>query len=109
MTARETAAYALMSFGVLVELVCCLGLLVLHGPYDRLHLTGPTTLGAVAIAIAILVREGFSLIADWALVLAAFLLVTSPLLAHATLRAARVAERGDWRLGSDEDVEVQER
>jgi multicomponent Na+:H+ antiporter subunit G len=84
-----------LAAGVAIEVLCCLGVLVMRGPYARLHFTAPAGLGALLIAIAILAREGFSLIGDKALLLAAFVLVSSPVLSHVTARAARIRASGD--------------
>ena len=67
----------------------------MRGAYARLHYTAPGGLGALLIAIAMVVRQGFSLIGDKALLLAVFVLVTSPVLSHVTARAARIRELGD--------------
>jgi monovalent cation/proton antiporter MnhG/PhaG subunit len=86
---------ALLIVGVAVELLCCLGVLVMRGPYARLHYTAPAGVGALLLAIAVLVRQGFSLIGDQALLLAVFVLVSAPVLTHVTARAARIRELGD--------------
>ena len=86
---------ALLIVGVAVELLCCLGVLVMRGPYARLHYTAPAGVGALLLAIAVLVRQGFSLIGDQALLLAVFVLVSAPVLSHVTARAARIRELGD--------------
>jgi len=109
MSAREIATIVLLGLGVLLELVACLGIVAMRGVYDRLHFTGLTTLGAAAIAAAVLVDDSFSMIGDKALLVAVFVLVTAPVLTHATARAARVSEHGDWRLRRDERVDVEER
>ena len=108
MSAREVVATVLLGLGVGIELVACLGVVAMRGVYDRLHYNGPAIVGALAIGAAVVVRESFSLIGNKALLLAVFFLATSPLLSHATGRAARLRERGDWRLGEDENVEVEE-
>ena len=86
---------ALLIAGVAVELLCCIGVLVMRGPYARLHYTAPAGIGALLVAVAVLVRQGFSLIGDQALLLAAFVLVTAPVLSHVTARAARIRALGD--------------
>lgn len=106
---RTITHEVLLCLGVACELLGCLGVLFLRGTLDRLHYTGPCVLGAVLIAAAIGVRDGLSLIFDKALLTAAFLLVTGPLLSHVTGRAARVAEHGDWRSGIGDEIEVEER
>lgn len=90
----DVVVAALLIAGVTLELFCVLGVVVMRGPLDRLHYTGPASVGVLLIAIAILAREGFSLIANKALLIAAFFLVTTPVLAHITARAARLRERG---------------
>ncbi len=102
---REIVVPVLLVSGVTLELACCLGVVVMRGPYDRLHYAGAASFGAVLIAAAVLAQEGFSLVGNKALLLAAFLLVSSPVLVHATGRAARIRERGDLRLAPSEEEE----
>jgi multicomponent Na+:H+ antiporter subunit G len=85
----------LLVAGVALELLCCLGVLVMRGAYARLHYTAPAGVGALLIAIAIVVRQGFSLIGNKALLVGVFVLVTAPVLSHVTARAARIRELGD--------------
>jgi multisubunit Na+/H+ antiporter MnhG subunit len=91
---RDALAIALLALGVAAEVFACLGMAAMRSAFDRLHYTGPSLLAAVALAGALLVREGFSFIADRALILAAIVLITSPVLVQAIARAARVGERG---------------
>jgi multicomponent Na+:H+ antiporter subunit G len=104
---RDAVVAGLLFGGVGLLLLSCLGVLVFDGIYDRLHFTGPAGLGAAAVAAAVLVRESFSLIGNKALFLGAFMLLTSPLLVHATARAARVREHGQWAPQPSERVEVE--
>jgi multicomponent Na+:H+ antiporter subunit G len=94
---RDALIAVLLAGGVGVELLCCVGVLVMRGAYARLHFGAPAGLGAVLLALAILVRQGFSLIGDKALLIGVFVLLTSPLLSHVTARAAhiRTPEAGD--------------
>jgi monovalent cation/proton antiporter MnhG/PhaG subunit len=105
MSATDAIVYALLAFAVAVELIACLGVSVMRGTYDRIHYLAPTSLGAILIAAAIWVREGPSIIALKATLIAAFLLIASPALAHVVARAARVHELGDWRGRPDEATE----
>jgi multisubunit Na+/H+ antiporter MnhG subunit len=106
---RDAAVYALLGLGVGLELLACGGILAMRNAYDRLHYVAPSTLGAVLIAAAVWVRDGPSFIGVKAALLAAFLLVASPALAHGTARAARINELGDWRRRRDEGIELEER
>jgi multicomponent Na+:H+ antiporter subunit G len=90
----------LLVVGVAIELFCCLGALVMRGAYARLHYGAPVGLGALLLALAIVFRQGFSLIGDKALLIAVFVLVSSPVLSHVTARAARIREHGDVVMGA---------
>ncbi len=93
----------LLILGVARELFCVLGVMVMRGAMVRLHYTGPASVGALAVAVAILIHEGFSLIANKGLLIAAFLILTTPVLAHVTARAARIRESGDLDSPAPED------
>ncbi|MFL5819229.1 MAG: monovalent cation/H(+) antiporter subunit G [Solirubrobacteraceae bacterium] len=101
MSLREIVAAALLVSGVALEVGCCLGVLVMRDPYDRLHYVAASAAGASLVAAAVTVAESFSLIADKALLAAGFVLLTGPVLVHATARAARVREHGEWRIPPD--------
>jgi multisubunit Na+/H+ antiporter MnhG subunit len=106
---RDALTGFLLATGVGLELLAVAGVAAMADVYDRLHFLAPSTLGAIAIATAILVREGPSLIGLKGATLALILVVTSPILVHATARVARIAERGDWRAATEEGVEVESR
>jgi monovalent cation/proton antiporter MnhG/PhaG subunit len=86
----------LLFAGVMVLLLCALGVLVMSSAYDRLHYASAAGWGTTLVALAILVRESLSLIADKALLTAVIVVVCGPVLAHATARAGRIRERGTW-------------
>ena len=65
--------------------------------YDRLHYVGVAGFGAFLIAVAIVVRESFSLIGDKALLVGVVLIVTGPILVQTTVRSFLIREHGDWR------------
>ncbi len=87
---RDALIAVLLVGGVSIELLCCMGVLVMQGAYARLHYGAPAGLGAVLLALAIVVRQGFSLIGDKALLIGVFVLLTSPVLSHVTARAAHI-------------------
>jgi multicomponent Na+:H+ antiporter subunit G len=91
----SVAVAGLLIAGVAIELLCCIGVLVMRGAYARLHYTAPAGVGALLIAIAVVVRQGFSLIGNKALLVGVFVLVTAPVLSHVTARAARIRELSD--------------
>jgi monovalent cation/proton antiporter MnhG/PhaG subunit len=100
---RHAIADAVLAIGILFELAAVAGTVAMRDAYERLHYAGPATLGAIAIAVSIWIASGPSTIALQALLLAAFLLVSSPVLAHYTVRAIREWDRGEWRAGEDDE------
>lgn len=106
MTWQGVCADVLIAAGVVVELLCCLGLLVMDDLYDRLHYLGPAaTLGPVLFATAVILREALSTAGIKAILIAAVLIVFSPVLTHAVARAARVRQYGSWEAQPGENVE----
>jgi monovalent cation/proton antiporter MnhG/PhaG subunit len=91
---RDAIVVVLLVIGVGAQVLGCVGIALMRTAYDRLHYTAPSMLAAVALAAAVLVREGFSLIADKGLMLALVIVVTSPVIVQAIGRAARTSERG---------------
>jgi multisubunit Na+/H+ antiporter MnhG subunit len=94
---RAVVAVILLIAGGLLELIAVLGICVMRDAYDRLHYPGLAGFGAFLIALAVLVRESFSLIGDKALLVGVILVLTSPILAQTTVRSLLIRELGDWR------------
>lgn len=92
---RDAVIAILLVAGVAIELLCCLGVMVMRGAFARLHYGAPAGIGAVLLGLAVLLRQGFSLIGDKAMLIGVFMLLTSPVLAHVTARAAHIRARGD--------------
>ena len=103
MSARDLAVVALLVLGVGVTLLSCVGVLVMRNPYDRLHYTGPAAvLAPVAIAAAVVLEERLSAAGIKAVLVALVLVATNPVLGHATARAARIREFGEWTIREEE-------
>ena len=77
---------ALVIAGVVVLAFSCLGVLVMPGALARLHYVSVSSLGAVLVVAAVLVRDGASLIGIKAVLVGAFLAATAPVLSHVTAR-----------------------
>lgn len=85
--------WILLSAATLVVALCCAGVAATRGVYARLHFTAPAAiLAPVAVSTAVFVEEGISSSSVKALLVALTLLVTNPILVHATARAARTHE-----------------
>jgi multisubunit Na+/H+ antiporter MnhG subunit len=98
-------ATILLIAGAALEVFATLGMVVMRDAFDRLHYVGLAGYGALLIAVAILVRESFSLIGDKALATGAVLVTVGPLVGHTTARSFRTRERGDWREGIEKETE----
>ena len=106
MTWQTIVADVLLVVGVAIELLACLGLLLMGTVFDRLHYVGlASTLGPIAIAGAVLLEEGVSTAGLKAIFIAVVLVGVGPVVTHATARAARVRQFGHWQTRPDEHVE----
>ncbi len=95
----------LLALGIGLELLAAIGVAAMRDVFDRLHYVGLAGFGALLVAISILVREGFSLIGDKAMLVGVLLAVLSPVIVHATARSVLIRARGDWREAIDRHVE----
>ena len=99
--------WILLTVGVLATLAGVVGVLVAANVFDRLHFIGPAgILGPVCLALAVVIDEGpFSQAGLKSMLTAVLLLALSPVLIHATARAAYVRERGGLELPRQEPDE----
>lgn len=88
--------HVLVWLGVALELGCCLGLVALRRPIDRLHFAGTATIvGPALVAAAVCVEEGaFTTNGLDAIAVALLLSLLGGALGVATARAIRLRERG---------------
>ena len=100
MIIREVFTDALLGLAVVIVLASSVGVLVMRDADDKLHFVTPAALVApVLVTLAVLVHAGLSAITGETLLALLFMVVAGPFLTHATIRAARVREKGDWRPG----------
>jgi len=108
-SARDLIAWALLAVGVAATLLSCLGVLVMPNVFDQLHYTAPaSTVGAFGIAVSIVVEEGWAAASVKAIFIFILLVTTNPVLTHATARAARIRQFGNWVALRAERVEEPE-
>ena len=92
------AILVLLALGAVAVWIGVLGVLLMPGFYRRLHYMGVAgTLGVAGVTIAVLVQERLHEPGIKTLLILAILLIMNPVLTHATARAARTREFGDWR------------
>lgn len=75
--------------GVAVLGFACLGVVLMPGALARLHYVSVASVGVLLAVVAVLVHSGASLIGLKAVLVGAFLVATSPVLAHVTGRTIR--------------------
>jgi multisubunit Na+/H+ antiporter MnhG subunit len=98
--ARDVCADVLLGLAVAIVLGASLGVLLMRDAYQKLHFVTPAALVApVLVALAVLVQAGLDENTGETCVALAFLAIAGPYLSHATMRAIRVREQGDWRPG----------
>jgi multisubunit Na+/H+ antiporter MnhG subunit len=96
----EILTDVLAGLAAAIVLASSVGVLVMRGVYDKLHFVTPAALVAPAlVTLAVLVHAGLSATTTETLLALLFLMIAGPFLSHATIRAARVREQGDWRPG----------
>lgn len=106
MIVREIFADVLLGSAVVVVLSASAGLLVMRDAYQKLHFVTPAALVAPAlVALAIFVRMGLYENTGETFLALLFMVIAGPYLSHATVRAIRVREQGDWRLRQGEEKE----
>jgi monovalent cation/proton antiporter MnhG/PhaG subunit len=106
MSLAHLVATVLLIAGGAICVLACLGVAAMRNVYDRLHYVGAASIGTLLIAVAVVVRESFSLLGDKALAVAAVLLFAGPVVAHTTARSARIRERGEWMAGIEDHREL---
>jgi multicomponent Na+:H+ antiporter subunit G len=95
---REVITDVLLALAVLVVAASALGVAIMPDAYARLHYVTPAAvLAPVLVALAVLVTEGLDENTGETVVALVFMIAAAPFLSHATIRAIRVREAGDWR------------
>ena len=98
MSAHEIVAAALVGIGVLVVALCALAMLVVPEAYPRFHFLGPaSTVGTWGVCLGVVLVEGWGTAAVEVLLLAIGISGAGAVLTHASARAMRIREHGDWR------------
>jgi multicomponent Na+:H+ antiporter subunit G len=86
---NETLAQAIIAVGLAFDLFGCIGLVRLPDVYNRVQAaTKCVTLGTCMILLGVLVEAGVGAMGTKALLCALFIILTSPVAAHAIARGA---------------------
>jgi multisubunit Na+/H+ antiporter MnhG subunit len=95
---RDVIADVLLGLAVVIAVGASLGLLLMRDAYQKLHYVTPVALVApVLVALAVLVQMGWYENTGETCLALFFMVIAGPYLSHATMRAIRIREKGDWR------------
>jgi len=98
---RDVVADVLLGLAVVTVAGAALGVLLMRDAYQKLHFVTPAALVApVLVALAVLVQMGLYENTGETCVALFFMVIAGPYLSHATMRAIRIREKGDWRSGT---------
>lgn len=90
--------HLLVWFAVALTLLCCVALLIMRTPVERLHYMAPvSTFAVLAVTIAIACETRFNQAAVKSLLILVIISITNSVLAHATARAFRIRNSGSWQ------------
>ena len=93
----EAIVAVLLALSVAFVLLSCAGVAAMRDPFDRLHFTSPAATAApILITAAVLVEEPLSSAGVKAVIVAVLIVATTPVLTHATARAAHIRRHGRW-------------
>lgn len=100
----------LLGVAAVIVIGAALGVLLMRDAYQKLHFVTPAALVApFLVALAVLVQMGLQENTGETFLALGFMVVAGPYLSHATMRAIRVREQGDWRPGKGGKVPAGER
>jgi monovalent cation/proton antiporter MnhG/PhaG subunit len=107
---RDVVIDVLLGLATATVAAAALGVAVMPDAYARLHYVAPAAIVApVFVTLAIFVREGLDENTGETVLALFFMIVAAPFLSHATIRAMRVRDRGDWRQPREDEQRVKER
>jgi monovalent cation/proton antiporter MnhG/PhaG subunit len=81
---------------ILMAIACwigCLGILVMHGAYDKLHYLAPAAIfGMLLLTMALFISDGFSQGTIKSLIILGIVWISNPILVQATARAVKTRQ-----------------
>lgn len=98
MIIKDVFSDILLGLAVLIVVASAIGVLAMRDAYQKLHFVTPAALVAPAlVALALMVQHGVYEMTGEAFLALFFMIIAGPFVSHATMRAIRVREKGDWR------------
>lgn len=88
----------LLGLAVAIVIASAVGVLVMRDAYQKLHFVTPAAMAApLLVALAIMVHHGLYANTGESFLALGFMVIAGPFISHATIRAIRIREKGDWR------------
>ena len=85
----------LLGLAVAVVLISAAGVLLMRDAYEKVHFVTPIAVVApVLVALAVGVQSGWTISTGQSWLVVALMVIASPFLAHATVRAVWIREHG---------------
>ncbi len=99
------AIWICLGLCVLTTVLCCLALIVVKDVFNRMHYLAPvTSIGVLALLAAVAIQEGWGQATLKTVLIVFILFLVNAVLTHATARAARVRQYGDWVPQAEEHI-----
>ena len=107
---KDVFSDILLGVAVLIVAGGSLGVLLMRDACQKLHFVTPAALVApLLVALAILAQVGAYENTGETFLALLFMVIAGPFLSHATIRAIRVREKGDWRPGQHAKTPAREK
>jgi monovalent cation/proton antiporter MnhG/PhaG subunit len=109
LTAAGVVIWILLTVGMAAFLLTSVGMVLSRDVYKCIQYTYPAaTVGLVAVVAAIVIHKSISQAGIKAIVTGLIVFWVNPALSHATARAARVRQFGDWTPSEKENIQLAE-
>lgn len=98
MIVKDVFSGILLGLAVAIVLASAVGVLVMRDAYQKLHFVTPAAMVApLLVALAIMVQHGVYENTGESFLALLFMVIAGPFISHATIRAIRIRDKGDWR------------
>jgi multisubunit Na+/H+ antiporter MnhG subunit len=95
---KDVFSSVLLGLAVAVVVASAVGVLVMRDAAQKLHFVTPVAMVApLLVVLAVLVQHGLQEDTGESFVALLFMVAAGPFVSHATIRAIRVRQTGDWR------------
>lgn len=105
MKTADIVVAGFLSVMVLTTFISCCALILFQDKYQRMHyLSVVTTISTLSLLVAVAIKEGWGQATLKTILSFIVLLLVNAVVTHATARAARVREYGNWLPGPEERI-----